>query len=72
MVDFEYDGQIYVRPVGRGVSLVELEWRDLAEAIEAAVRVRHDVGSGWRGQARITLEIGDVSDEEPATASADG
>jgi hypothetical protein len=56
--DFEYEGEIYVRPVGRGVSLVDLDWQDLDEAIESAVAVRYGAVSGWQGQARIRVEIG--------------
>ena len=70
--DFEYDGVIYVRPVGRGVSLVDLEWQALDEAVAAAVVARHGLGSGWwRGNARITVEIGDTAEDEPAGVSRD-
>ena len=60
MVDFEYEGQIYVRPLGRGVSLVELGSKDLAVAIEDAVGDRFSAGSGWTGTARISVEIGEA------------
>ena len=72
MADFEYEGLIYVRPVSRGVSLVELGWEDLDGLIEEAVAARHGVASGWRGHARITVEIGDeAKDEPPKTSSGD-
>jgi hypothetical protein len=64
MYDLEYNGVIYVRPVGRGVSLVELDWQDLDEATENAVTARHGTASGWTGRARITVEIGDEARNE--------
>ena len=70
MADFEYEGLIYVRPVGRGVSLVELGLQDLDRAIEEAVEARDGVVSGWRGHAKITVEIGDEAKDEPAKTSS--
>lgn len=63
-IDFEYEGEIYVRPVGRGVSLVDLDWQDLDEAIESAVAARYGAVSGWQGQARISVEIGEPVKEK--------
>lgn len=63
-VDFEYEGEVYVRPVGRGVSLVDCDWQDLDAAIESAVAIRYGAVSGWRGQARIRIEIGEPSDSQ--------
>ena len=70
MASFKYEGLIYVRPVSRGVSLVELGWQDLDRAIEEAVEARHGVVSGWRGHAKITVEIGDEAKDEPAKTSS--
>lgn len=64
MPKFEYDGQIYVRPVSRGVSLVDLDGQELDEAIELAVGREYSVSSGWQGHARITVEI-DSDAKEP-------
>jgi len=69
--DFEYEGEIYVRPVGRGVSLVEADWQDLDEAIEAAVAARYGAVSGWRGQARIRVEIGEERSDPLPVSGAD-
>jgi hypothetical protein len=56
--DIEYDGKIYVRPVGRGVTLLDPEGRpDLDEAIEEAVAKRYGAVSGWTGHARIRVEL---------------
>ena len=70
MAGFKYEGLIYVRPVRRGVSLVELGWQDLDGAIEEAVEARYGVVSGWRGHAKITVEIGDEAKDELAEASS--
>ena len=67
--DIEYDGVIYVRPVGRGVSLVDRDWQALDDAIEAAVTTRHGLGSGWCGGAKITVELGDPIEDETPHAS---
>ncbi len=69
--DLEYDGVIYIRPIGRGVQLVDLGWKDLDEAIDSAVEARHGIGSGWRGRARITVEIRDTVADEPVVGSQD-
>ncbi len=69
VADLEYEGVIYVRPVGRGVSLVDRGWLDLADAVEVAVDARYGVGSGWRGQARIVVELGETVEDDPASAS---
>lgn len=63
-VDFDYEGEIYVRPVGRGVSLIDREWQDLDEAIESAVAARYGAVSGWQGKARIRVEILAPSDAD--------
>ncbi len=56
--DIEYDGRIYVRPVGRGVTLLDPEGRpDLDEAIEEAVAKHYGAVSGWTGRARIRIEL---------------
>jgi hypothetical protein len=64
--DIEYDGKIYVRPVGRGVTLLDPEGRpDLDEAIEEAVAKRYGAVSGWTGRARIRVELlTDLPDED--------
>jgi hypothetical protein len=64
MPEFKYDGQIYIRPVSRGVSLVDLDGQELDEAIEQAVGPEYSVSSGWQGRARITVEI-DSDAREP-------
>lgn len=63
--EFRYEGIIYVRPVGRGVSLVEREWQDLDAAIEEVVAEQYGAVYGWEGHARITVEIGEQIDVPP-------
>jgi hypothetical protein len=63
MADLEYEGQIYIRPVGRGVSLLDLDSKDLADAIEDAVAARYGLGSGWTGSAKIVVVIGEEAGE---------
>jgi hypothetical protein len=55
-LDLDYEGEVYVRPVGRGVTLVDRD-QDLDEAIESAVAARYGAVSGWSGRARIRVEI---------------
>jgi hypothetical protein len=64
--DIDYDGRIYVRPVGRGVTLRDLDGAPhLDELVEDAVAKRYGAVSGWTGHARIRVEILDeLPDEE--------
>jgi hypothetical protein len=53
MERFMYEGDVYVRPVGRGVVLEETK-SDLVEEIERLVDT--PLGSGWEGRLRIVVE----------------
>jgi hypothetical protein len=54
----DYDGRVYVAPVGEGVTLWDLEDQPtLDEAVEDAVASRYGAVSGWSGRARIHIEI---------------
>ena len=56
--DIDYEGAIYVRPVGRGVTLIDLKGSpNLDELIETAVAARYGAVSGWTGRARVHVEI---------------
>ncbi|MGH3035355.1 MAG: hypothetical protein ACRDON_12495 [Gaiellaceae bacterium] len=56
--DIDYDGRIYVRPVGRGVTMIDLVGSpELDELIEEGVAELHGVVSGWTGRARVRVEI---------------
>lgn len=56
--DLDYEGRIYVRPIGRGVMLRDLEGEpQLDELIEDAVARRYGAVNGWSGRARIRIEI---------------
>jgi hypothetical protein len=53
-----YEGRVYVAPVGEGVTLWDLENQPtLDEAIEDAVASRYGTVSGWSGRARIHVEV---------------
>jgi hypothetical protein len=53
MERFMNEGDVYVRPVGRGVVLEETK-SDLVEEIERLVDT--PLGSGWEGRLRIVVE----------------
>ena len=56
--DIEYEGTIYVAPVGRGVTLLEPDGQPtLDEVVEETVAERYGPVSGWTGRARIRIEI---------------
>lgn len=56
--DIDYEGRIYVRPVGRGVTLNDAQGEPhLDELIEDAVARRYGAVYGWSGRARIRVEI---------------
>ena len=53
MKRFEYQGPVYVRPIGRGIVLERLDTR-LEDEIN---RLLPDAMSGWEGEMRIEVEI---------------
>ena len=55
MKRFEYQGPVYVRPIGRGIVLERLQTQ-LDEEIN---RLLPDAMSGWEGEMRIEIEIRD-------------
>jgi hypothetical protein len=53
MKRFEYEGPVYVRPIGRGIVLERLDTQ-LEDEIN---RLLPDAMSGWEGEMRIEIEI---------------
>ena len=53
MERFTYEGDVYVRPIGRGVMLDQTK-TDLTYEIEQLVAA--PLGSGWEGRLRIVIE----------------
>jgi hypothetical protein len=53
MARFEYDGPVYVRPIGRGIVLERLDTH-LEDELN---RLVPDPMSGWEGEMRIEIEI---------------
>jgi hypothetical protein len=53
MEQFRYEGEVYVRPIGRGVELEETN-TDLMFEIERLVGA--PAGGGWEGRLRITID----------------
>lgn len=59
MEPLEYEGRVYIRPLGRGVCLGEDIERTFEEILETWVRQSGDhvsPGSGWDGRLRIRVE----------------
>ena len=53
MERFTYEGDVYVRPIGRGVVLEKTKtdlWVEIERLVEAPL------GSGWEGRLRIVVE----------------
>jgi hypothetical protein len=65
MKRFEYDGDVYIRPIGRGILLKELD-QELDAYLEEKIErlVAADIGSGWEGRLRIVVEAPDLSDDD--------
>jgi hypothetical protein len=53
MARFEYDGRVYVRPIGRGIVLERLD-TNLEDEIN---RLVPDAIRGWEGEMRIEIEV---------------
>jgi hypothetical protein len=53
MARFQYDGRVYVRPIGRGIVLERLD-TNLEDEIN---RLVPDAISGWEGEMRIEIEV---------------
>jgi hypothetical protein len=53
MKRFEYQGPVYVRPVGRGIVLERLDTQ-LEDEVNCLVP---DAMSGWEGEMRIQIEV---------------
>ena len=53
MKRFEYEGPVYVRPIGRGIVLERLDTQ-LDDEINSLVP---DAMSGWEGEMRIQIEV---------------
>jgi hypothetical protein len=61
MTRFEYDGPVYVRPIGRGIVLKRLDTQ-LDDEID---RLVPDAMSGWDGEMRIEIEVRESTPAEP-------
>lgn len=53
MERFEYDGPVYIRPIGRGIVL---EKTDTYLDDEIGALVGASLSSGWSGRLRIVVE----------------
>ena len=53
MKRFEYQGPVYVRPIGRGIVLERLD----TQLDDEHNRLIPDALSGWSGEMRIEVEI---------------
>lgn len=50
---FEYDGPVYIKPIGRGIVLEQTK-TFLNDEIERLVE--KDIASGWEGRLKIVVE----------------
>jgi hypothetical protein len=55
MERFAYEGDVYVRPIGRGVMLENTN-SDLMTEIERLIDAPMGPGWGWEGRLRIVVE----------------
>jgi hypothetical protein len=53
MKRFEYEGPVYVRPIGRGIVLERLD----TQLEDEVNRLLPEAMSGWEGEMRIEIEI---------------
>lgn len=53
MKRFEYEGPVYVRPIGQGIVLERLD----AQLEDEINRLVPDAMRGWEGEMRIEIEV---------------
>jgi hypothetical protein len=65
VAEIHYTGELRVRPYRRGTFLGE---EHLEEVIERALGPRYRFGTGWRGQAVVTIRLYEEQKEDSAPA----